>query len=121
MNSSLTTMKLIRYVVAYVFLISGLMKLLSGELGQYFINLGFPYPLKVMFIVAVIEIVCGGLILMNKSVRKASIPLLIIMIVAFLMTKVPLLHTGFLHFAFGARLDIVMLVLLFILYSKSLR
>jgi putative oxidoreductase len=118
MNASLSVMNLLRYLVAYVFIISGIMKLFSTELGHYFIQLKLPYPLTVMFIVAIVEIVCGTLILMNTRVKVASIPLLIIMIGAFLLTKVPLLHTGFLPFAFNARLDILMLVLLFILYSR---
>jgi putative oxidoreductase len=118
MNASLSVMNLLRYLVAYVFIISGVMKLFSTELGHYFIQLKLPYPLTVMFIVAIIEIVCGTLILMNKRVKVASIPLLIIMIGAFLLTKVPILHTGFLPFAFNARLDIIMLILLFILYSR---
>jgi putative oxidoreductase len=117
MNTSFSIMKLLRYIVAYVYITSGLMKLLSTELGNYFISLGFPYPLKVMYFVAVVELICGALILMNKRVRTATIPLMIIMIVAFLLTKVPVLHTGFLQFAFNARLDIIMIVLLYILYT----
>lgn len=114
-------MNLIRYLVAYVFLTSGIMKLVSSELGNYFIHLGLPFPLKMMYIVAFFEIVCGLLILFNKVVKKATIPLIVIMIAAFLLTKVPILHTGFLQFAFNARLDIIMLILLFILYTRSFR
>jgi putative oxidoreductase len=72
-----------------------------------------------MYIVAFFEIICGGLILANKEVKKATIPLIIIMVGAFLITKVPVLHSGFLAFAFNARLDIIMLVLLFILHSRN--
>lgn len=97
------------------------MKILSAELGSYFMSLGLPYPIILMHIIAIIEIICGIFILLGKSVKNASIPLLVIMIGALLLTKVPLLHTGFLHFAFHARLDIVMLILLYILYSKSYR
>jgi putative oxidoreductase len=97
------------------------MKIFSAELGGYFTSLGLPYPIILMHIIAIIEIICGIFILLGKSVKNASIPLLVIIIGAFLLTKVPLLHTGFLHFAFHARLDIVMLILLYILYSKSYR
>jgi hypothetical protein len=41
------------------------------------------------------------------------------MVGAILITKVPVLHSGFLAFAFNARLDIIMLVLLFILHSRN--
>lgn len=112
-------MKLLRYLVAYVFITSGLMKLLSVELQNYFISLGLPYPLQVMYVVAFLELVCGILILMNKRVKYASIPLMIIMIGAFLLTKVPILHNGFMPFAFQARIDVIMLVLLFILYTRN--
>ncbi|MBB6454921.1 putative membrane protein YphA (DoxX/SURF4 family) [Salirhabdus euzebyi] len=114
---SLSTFKLLRYAVAYVFICSGIMKLVSENLGTFFISLGLPFPLQLMVIVAIVEIACGVLLLLEKSVSYATIPLIVIMITAFLLTKVPVLHTGFLPFAFEARLDIVMLILLFILFS----
>lgn len=116
MNTSV--MSLLRYVVAYVFITSGIMKFISADLGNYFISLGLPYPLKVMYVVAIMEIISGILILFNKSVKIATVPLLVIMMAAFLLTKVPVLHSGFLPFAFNARLDVIMLVLLFILYKS---
>jgi putative oxidoreductase len=95
------------------------MKLISADLQNYFMSLGLPYPKQVMYLVALVELICGLLILANKGVRKATIPLIIIMIGAFLLTKVPVLHSGFMTFAFNARLDIIMLVLLFILHSRN--
>jgi putative oxidoreductase len=95
------------------------MKLISADLQNYFMSLGLPYPQQVMYLVALVELICGLLILANKGVRKATIPLIIIMIGAFLLTKVPVLHSGFMTFAFNARLDIIMLVLLFILHSRN--
>lgn len=121
MNTSLTTFKLLRYVVAYVFITSGIMKLTSAELGSYFISLGLPFPLYMMYAVAITELICGALLLANKRVKHATIPLIAIMIAAFLLTKVPILHSGFMPFAFSARLDIIMLVLLFILHTRNQR
>ena len=95
------------------------MKLISTELGQYFINLGLLYPTVMLYIIAIIEILCGILLVLNNNVKYATLPLIIIMIAALLLTKVPLLHSGLLHFAFNARLDIVMLVMLFILLSRK--
>jgi putative oxidoreductase len=95
------------------------MKLISADLQNYFLSLELPYPHQVMYLVAIVELICGILILVNKEVKKATIPLIIIMIGAFLITKVPVLHSGFMPFAFNARLDIIMLVLLFILYSRN--
>ncbi|WP_419392841.1 hypothetical protein [Cytobacillus praedii] len=44
MNTALSTIHLIRYSIAYVFITSGVMKLVSDELGSYFISLGLPFP-----------------------------------------------------------------------------
>ncbi|MBP2242681.1 putative membrane protein YphA (DoxX/SURF4 family) [Cytobacillus eiseniae] len=117
--STMSSVHYIRYAVAYVFIISGLMKFINEELSHSFISLGLPYPLTLMYIVALLEIICGMAILMNKYIKHATIPLIIIMIGAVLLTKIPILHTGFMAFAFQARLDIIMLVLLTILYSQS--
>ena len=113
------SMNFIRYSVAYVFIISGAMKIVSEELATTFINLGLPYPIYFMYLIALTEIICGCLILANKKVKTASIPLILIMIAAIILTKIPLLHAGILTFAFQARLDIVMIFLLAILYRKN--
>lgn len=118
MYTSFTTIKLIRYSVAYVFVISGLMKLVSSDLANGFHSLGLPYSHLLLKIVILLEIGCGVLLILNKSVHYAVIPLLAIMIAALLLTKLPLLHQGLLTFAFHSRLDIVMLVLLAILYKR---
>ncbi len=119
MNYSLTTLRFIRYAVAYVFITSGVMKLFSVELAEVFIGLGLPFPDLLLHVTAFLEMICGILILLNRSVKHAVIPLIGIMIAAIFLTKLPLLNGGLLPFAFKARLDIVMLVLLFTLYTKS--
>lgn len=118
MNKSLSSINLIRYSVAYVFISAGSLKLLSNELSSTFMNLPLPAPELVMYVVAILEIICGILIAINKEVKKATIPLLIIMIAAILLVKVPILHTGFLQFAFEVKLNVVMLALLYILYNS---
>jgi len=118
MKTTLSTNNLIRLAVAYVFITSALMKLMSPEVANHFLGLGLPYPQQMLKLVIFLEMVCGILLLVNKSVKNAAVPLIGIMIVAILLTKVPLLHTGFLNFAFSARLDIVMLVLLVYLYKQ---
>lgn len=108
---------LVRWAVAYVFIISGAMKFLSPDLANTFVQLRLPYPEQLMTAVAVVEIVCGVLILINKGARLATIPLMGIMVAALMLTKIPLYSTGFMKVAFAARLDIVMLLLLFVLYN----
>ncbi len=112
------TNKPIRYIVAYVFITSALMKFISTDAANHFLGLGLPYPHMMLKLVILVELVCGFLILVNKAVKNAVVPLIRIMIVALLITKIPLIHTGFLQFAFGARLDIVMFVLLVYLYKR---
>jgi putative oxidoreductase len=104
------------YAVGYVFITSGVMKLLVVESKAMFFSLGLPYPETTLFLVAITEIACGALIAAGMYVRKATIPLIIIMIVAIYLTKLPkLFDEGFLTFASQARLDIVVLILLLLL------
>ncbi|MGX6444723.1 DoxX family protein [Neobacillus sp. K501] len=119
MNTSLSVISFIRYAVAYVFITSGALKLISEDLANTFVRLGLPYPSIMLHVVAFLEIICGILILTNRNVKNAVIPLIGIMIAALLLTKFPLINTGIIQFAFHARLDIVMLVLLGILYTRS--
>ncbi|MDR6999029.1 putative membrane protein YphA (DoxX/SURF4 family) [Neobacillus niacini] len=95
------------------------MKLLNTDLANHFIGLGLPYSYTLLNTVILLEIVCGILIMLNKSVRNAVIPLIAIMISAIILTKVPTIHTSILQFAFNARLDIVMLILLLVLYNRN--
>ncbi|MGM8216698.1 DoxX family protein [Bacillaceae bacterium W0354] len=115
---NLSTLSIIRYLVGFVFIVSGLMKLVGDGLAAYFMTLSLPSPMTIMYVVAIIEVVCGLLIVFNKYVGQAVIPLLGVIIVAILMTKVPVLHNGFIRALFEARLDLVMLVMLLILYSQ---
>jgi putative oxidoreductase len=109
----------IRYLVSFVFITSGVMKLIGTDLAHLFISIGLPYPHLMLYVVALLEIICGLLILANKSVKNAAIPLIGIIIAALLLTKLPSLNSGLLQFAFNARLDIVMLGLLFVIYKSS--
>lgn len=109
--------KALRFIVAYVFIVSGTMKFVSSELSNFFISLGFPYPIYFKNILALVEIICGIFIFMNHRVKYAVIPLIFIMIGALITTKLPLLQTSMINFAFQARLDIVILVLLIILFN----
>jgi putative oxidoreductase len=56
-----------------------------------FANMGIPYPELVGPFVGIVEIVCGTLIILGLLTRLAAIPLIIIMIVAIVSTKVPIL------------------------------
>ncbi|UOR10811.1 DoxX family protein [Halobacillus amylolyticus] len=118
MNTSLSAIKWVRYVTAFVFITSGFIKVTGNGLGEYFTSLGIPNSITIMYVVAAIEIVCGILLVANRYVKYATLPLMGIIIAALLITKVPTLHAGFILFLFEARLDIVMLGLLFLLYNQ---
>jgi putative oxidoreductase len=84
---------LVRLVVGWVFLSEGIQKFLLPEaLGAgRFAKIGIPAPEIMGPFVGVVEIVCGGLLIVGLFTRLAAIPLLINMSVAILSTKVPIL------------------------------
>ena len=113
-------LKWIGYVIGYVFITSGIMKLLVSDFKSTFASLGIPFPEATLLLVALLEVACGTLIVARMYIRQASIPLIIIMVGAIFITKIPIFTSqGILTFAFEARLDIVMLILLFILWRKE--
>ncbi|WP_373894336.1 DoxX family protein [Virgibacillus natechei] len=108
--------KWICYAVGYVFITSGILKLVVPDFKNTFISLGLPFPETTLFLVAITEITCGMLIVGRMYVKYAVAPLILIILVALFLTKIPVLLTdGFLSFAFDARLDIVMLILLLLI------
>lgn len=84
---------LIRFLVAFVFFPEGIQKLIfPAILGSgRFIQIGIPYPDIMAPFVGITEITCGLLILFGLTTRLAAIPLIIIMIVAIISTKIPIL------------------------------
>jgi len=94
---------LIRLMVGLVvFLPEGLQKLLFPALlgAGRFAAIGIPWPELLGPFVGIIETLCGALIILGLLTRLAAVPLIIIMIVAILSTKIPiLLGHGFLTFS----------------------
>ncbi|RYG73405.1 DoxX family protein [Lentibacillus lipolyticus] len=108
------------YAVGYVFLISGILKLTTNDFKVAFMNLGLPFPDTILFLVAVSEIACSVLIIARIYVKQASGLLIFIILCAIYLTKLPvLINQGLLRFAFEARLDIVMLILLLVLWQHK--
>ncbi len=111
-DNSRTTL-LIRLMVGAVFLSEGIQKFLFPEtLGAgRFAKIGLPSPEFLGSFVGCFEIVCGGLILAGLLTRLASIPLIIIMIVAIATTKAEVLaEKGFWEMLHGSRTDWAMLL-----------
>ncbi len=84
---------LIRIMVGAVFLSEGIQKFLYPEIrgAGRFEGMGMPIPEFLSYFVASFELVCGVLILFGLLTRLAVIPTLIIMTVAIITTKIPIL------------------------------
>ncbi len=106
---------LCRLAVGFIFLSEGLQKYLFPlTLGTgRFQKIGFSNPAFWAYFTGAFEIVCGILILIGLFTRLAAIPLLIIMIVAFITTKLPgLKDKGFWFMVHDYRTDFAMTLLL---------
>lgn len=85
---------LVRLLVGLVvFFPEGLQKLLFPEVlgAGRFAKIGIPYPDLMGPLVGGVETLCGLLIILGLWTRLATIPLLIVMVVAVVSTKVPIL------------------------------
>jgi putative oxidoreductase len=106
---------LVRLIVGLIFLSEGVQKYLFPELlgtGR-FEKIGFADPAFWAYFTGTFEIICGIFILLGFITRLASIPLLIIMMTAFVTTKLPMLTgKGFWSFAHEYRTDFAMTLLL---------
>jgi putative oxidoreductase len=104
---------LVRLMVGAVFLSEGIQKFLyPAEVGAgRFEKIGFESPEFVAQFVACFEITCGVLVLLGALTRLAVIPLIVVMLTAIYMTKVPILENqGFWKMAHEARTDWSMLL-----------
>ena len=119
---------LVRLLVGLVvFLPEGIQKLIFADaLGAgRFTKIGIPFPDVLGPFVGYVEIVCGSLIIIGLLTRLAAIPLIVIMIVALVSTKLPILlghdvwifhlasdikRTGFWSMMHEARADLTMLL-----------
>lgn len=100
-------------MVGAVFLSEGIQKFLfPDELGAgRFAKIGLPFPEFLGSFVGTFEILCGVLVLIGLITRFASIPLIIIMLVAIATTKADVLaEKGFWEMLHGSRTDWAMLL-----------
>ena len=106
---------LVRLTVGLIFLTEGIQKYLFPDLlgtGR-FLTIGFSDPSFWAYFTGTFEIICGSLIILGLITRLASLPLIIIMITAFITTKIPILvHKGIWPWAHEYRTDFAMTLLL---------
>ncbi len=84
----------IRLIVGLVvFFPEGLQKLLFPAIlgAGRFASIGIPWPQVMGPFVGVVETICGAFIIVGLLTRLAAIPLIIVMIVAIVSTKIPIL------------------------------
>ena len=104
---------LIRLMVGAVFLSEGIQKFLFPDtLGAgRFAKIGLPSPEFLGSFVGSFEMLCGALVLIGLFTRLASIPLIIIMLVAIITTKTEVLaNDGFWEMMHGSRTDWAMIL-----------
>jgi putative oxidoreductase len=104
---------IIRLIVGAVFLSEGIQKFLFPAIrgAGRFEKIGLPFPEFLGTFVGAFEILCGAIILIGLITRLASIPLIIIMLVAFTTTKSEVyLEKGFWELLHGSRTDWSMLL-----------
>jgi putative oxidoreductase len=113
---------IIRVIVGLIFIIEGVLKYKMVQwLGPgRFTEIGFSYAFFWAYFTGAVEIFCGLLVLAGLLTRLASVPLLIIMIAAFITTKLPVLGTeGFWIFSheYGIDFSLTLLLILLIIYG----
>ncbi|MFO7998284.1 MAG: DoxX family protein [Bacteroidales bacterium] len=104
---------LIRLMVGAVFLSEGMQKFMFPAIrgAGRFEDIGLPSPEFLGMFVGFFEIFCGGLILLGFLTRLAAIPIITIMVVAILTTKVDILaNQGLWEMLHAARTDWAMLL-----------
>lgn len=104
---------LVKLMVGAVFLSEGIQKFLfADKLGSgRFAKIGLPNPDFLGPFVGSFEIICGSLVLIGLLTRLASIPLIIIMLVAIATTKAEVLaNDGFWEMMHSSRTDWAMLL-----------
>lgn len=113
-----------RLIVGLIFLSEGIQKFATpAETGPgRFAKIGFSHPEFWAYFTGSFETICAVLILCGITVRFAVIPLLIIMIVAFISTKWPILTgKGFWPFTHEYRADLAVTLLLIMILRYAYR
>jgi uncharacterized membrane protein YphA (DoxX/SURF4 family) len=112
----------IRLIVGLIFMSEGLQKYLFLQvLGPgFFQEIGFRHAFFWAYFAGACEMLFGMMVLWGLLTRLASIPLLIIMITAFITTKIPILETKglwtFLH-EYNTEFSLTVLLILLIIYG----
>jgi putative oxidoreductase len=109
----------VRLMAGSIFMLEGVKKFLFVDQwgAGRFAHIGLPHPQLLAPFVGSVEMACGALLIVGLWTRAAAVPLVVVMCVAILSTKVPILvQSGFWPMEAEARTDYAMLLsLLFLL------
>lgn len=108
-----------RMIVGLIFLSEGMQKFITPEsVGSgRFAKIGFQNPEFWAATVGITEIICAILLLIGFLSRLMSVPLLIIMVTAFITTKIPIFtEKGFWSFTHEYRTDFALTLLLIMVF-----
>jgi putative oxidoreductase len=111
-------MIIIRLIVGLIFISEGIQKYLFLQIfgPGFFQEIGFDHAYFWAYFTGACEILSGIMILFGLLTRIASIPLLIVMVTAFITTKLPVLATkGFWSFLHEYNTDFALTMLLIML------
>ena len=112
----------LRLIAGLIFISEGIQKYLIVTMygPAFFKEIGFSDPMFWVNFTGTFEVLCGILLLFGFLTRLASIPLLTIMIFAFVTTKLPLLSTkGFWTFSheYGTEFSLTLLLIVLLIYG----
>jgi putative oxidoreductase len=105
------TYLLIRVMVGFFFFVGGVLKFSYPELQNtgFFLNMGISFAQALATTIAVIEVVCGLMILGGFFTRIAAVPILLAIIITVIAGKLPILFDeGFWLMAHISRVDFAM-------------
>jgi len=108
-----STTVLIRFMVGFIFFTEGFQKFLFPQVrgAGRFEQMGMPAPEFLSYFVASFEVVCGALILLGLLTRLAAIPIIFIMLVVIIMTRLPILiNENFWVMMYISKIDFAMLI-----------
>jgi putative oxidoreductase len=112
----------IRLITGLIFISEGIQKYLIVTMygPLFFQQIGFSNPQFWVYFTGTFEILCGILVLFGLFTRLASIPLITIMVFAFVKTKLPLLATnGFWTFTheYSTEFSLTLLLIVLLIYG----
>jgi putative oxidoreductase len=115
---------IVRLIVGLIFISEGIQKcvIVTAFGPAFFKDIGFSHPLFWTYFIGTFEISCGVLVLLGLLIRLASIPLFVIMVTAFITTKLPLLSFKgvwtFLH-EYSIDFSLTLLLILLFIYGSG--